>query len=58
MMTSTTRIVASTSDEPIVPKSSPPFSSGFVSRSPNVAPKGRVSTNAIQNNVTRSMRVV
>ena len=39
-------------DEPIVPKFRPPFAIGFVSRSPNVAPKGRVKTKAIQNKTT------
>ncbi|MNN94685.1 hypothetical protein D3C81_2133540 [compost metagenome] len=48
----TTRIPASTSDEPTVPKSRPPFSWGLVRKSPSVAPNGRVSTNATQNNST------
>ena len=36
-------------EEPIVPKFNPPFSIGFVSKSPKVAPKGLVNTNANQN---------
>ena len=34
----------------IVPKSKPPLDRGFVSKSPKVAPKGRVKIKAIQNN--------
>ena len=34
----------------MVPKFNPPFAIGFVSKSPNVAPNGLVSTNASQNN--------
>lgn len=37
------------SEAPIVPKLKPPLSDDFVSKSPNVAPNGRVNTNAIQN---------
>src|SRR5471030_2591129 len=48
----TTKIPANTSDEPTVPKSRPPFSWGLVRKSPNVAPNGRVSTNATQNSST------
>jgi hypothetical protein len=36
-------------DEPTVPNPSPPLACVFVSRSPMVAPKGRVRINAIQN---------
>ena len=45
----TIKIVNSIADEPIVPKFRPPFSKGFVSKSPKVAPNGRVKTNANQN---------
>ena len=48
----TTSIAKSISDEPIVPKLSPPLSSGFVSKSPKVAPNGLVKTNANQNKTT------
>ena len=53
--TSVASMVNNTSDEPTVPKPRPPFSSGLVSRSPKVAPNGRVSTKAIQNRMTRLM---
>ncbi len=43
------KIIEKNIDAAIVPKLSPPFSIGFVSRSPNVAPKGLVKTKAIQN---------
>lgn len=43
------KIIAKNIEVAIVPKLSPPFSIGFVRRSPNVAPNGRVKTNAIQN---------
>lgn len=33
-----------------LPKFNPPFESGFVKKSPNVAPNGRVNMKAIQNN--------
>jgi hypothetical protein len=45
-------IEASINDDPIVPKSNPPFSTGLVRTSPKVAPNGRVKTNAIQNRST------
>ena len=48
---------ARTREEPVVPKSKPPFPCGFVKRSPNVAPKGRVKTNATQNKNTREIFV-
>src|SRR3954466_2700289 len=48
-VTSINKIKNKINEEPFVPKPSPPFSVLFVRRSPNVAPKGRVSTNAIQN---------
>ena len=51
MRINTTKIVNRIADEPIVPKFSPPFSIGFVSKSPKVAPNGRVKTNANQNNI-------
>jgi len=41
------RIPKKNVDVAIVPKPNPPFSIGFVSKSPNVAPKGLVKTNAI-----------
>jgi hypothetical protein len=53
----TTSTDVRTMDEPIVPKLSPPVSAGFVRKSPNVAPNGRVRTKAIQNSMTRSSRV-
>ena len=43
------RIENNINEEPIVPKSNPPFSCAFVSRPPNVAPKGRAKTKASQN---------
>ncbi len=46
----TIKIANSSSDEPMVPKFNPPFSSGFVSKSPKVAPNGLVKTKANQNN--------
>jgi hypothetical protein len=49
MITKSTRIPNNIADEPIVPKLSPPFASGFVNKSPKVAPNGRVKTNANQN---------
>lgn len=52
-----TNITASTDDDPIVPNPNPPLSGVFVKRSPKVAPKGRVNTNAIQNNNTRLIGV-
>ena len=51
------RITSRTADDQTVPKPSPPFAGDFVIRSPNVAPKGRVNTNAIQNRATRLMSV-
>lgn len=45
------RIENRIADEPIVPKSKPPFESGLVNKSPKVAPKGRVKTNATQNKI-------
>src|SRR5471030_1422405 len=53
----TTSTAANTADEPMVPKSSPPFSWGLVRKSPRVAPNGRVSTNATQNNSTEEIWV-
>ena len=47
----------STSDDPIVPNPRPPFAGTFVRRSQRVAPKGRVSTNAIQNSTTGDILV-
>jgi len=44
-------------EEPMVPKLSPPALSGFVSKSPNVAPKGLVKTNATQNRNTEDIFV-
>jgi hypothetical protein len=44
-----TRIPKSIADEPIVPKLSPPLTIGLVSKSPKVAPNGRVKTKANQN---------
>ena len=46
-----------TRDEPVVPRFSPPFSVGLVNKSPNVAPKGLVNTNATQNKTTREALV-
>ena len=40
-----------TNEEFNVPKSKPPLTSGFVRKSPNVAPNGLVNTNAIQNSM-------
>ena len=40
-----------TIEEFSVPKSKPPLVIGFVKKSPNVAPKGLVKTNAIQNKI-------
>lgn len=37
------------SNEPWVPKPNPFLATGLVSKSPNVAPNGRMSTNATQN---------
>ena len=45
------RITKSIADEPTVPKFNPPFSNGFVSKSPKVAPNGLVNTNANQNKI-------
>lgn len=45
------------SDDLIVPKLSPPCSVDFVSKSPKVAPNGRVNTNAIQNKRTSEILV-
>ena len=42
----------SINDEPTVPKFKPPLSSGFVNKSPKVAPNGRVRTNTDQNKIT------
>jgi len=53
----TTNTAANTADEPMVPKSNPPFSWGLVRKSPKVAPNGRVSTNATQNNSTEEILV-
>lgn len=53
----TINIASSTADEPIVPNPSPPFSGGLVSKSPNVAPKGRVSTNAAQKSAIGEIEV-
>lgn len=39
-----------TSEAWSVPRSNPPLDKGFVKKSPNVAPNGRVKTKAIQNN--------
>ncbi len=47
----------STSDDPIVPKPRPPLSCALVRKSPAVAPKGRVRTNAIQNRIVLGMGV-
>lgn len=44
-------IAMDTKDANNVPSSSPPFESGFVKKSPKVAPNGRVKINAIQNNI-------
>ena len=41
-----------TMEEPEVPNPSPPLSGVFVSKSPKVAPNGRVKTNASQNKIT------
>lgn len=41
--------VIETNVEGKVPRSNPPLLKGLVSRSPKVAPKGRVKTKAIQN---------
>lgn len=54
---STTEIASSTSVDPIVPNPRPPIAGVFVRRSPMVAPKGRVSTKAAQNNVVRESGV-
>ena len=50
--TKTARTANKIIDEPIVPKFKPPFSRGFVSKTPKVAPNGRVNTNAAQNSNT------
>jgi hypothetical protein len=42
--------IAISEDELMRLRSSPPFAWGFVSRSPSVAPSGRVRMNASQNN--------
>ena len=39
-----------TIEEGKVPNANPPFAIGLVKKSPKVAPKGLVKTNAIQNN--------
>ena len=39
-----------TSEAARVPRSKPPFETGFVKKSPKVAPNGRVKIKAIQNN--------
>lgn len=52
-----TSIVNRIIDEPIVPKLRPPFSIGLVSKSPKVAPNGRVKTKANQNSITREIFV-
>jgi hypothetical protein len=43
-------IIMETKEAFNVPKSRPPFTIGFVKKSPKVAPNGRVNTKAIQNN--------
>ena len=57
MTTNAARIIKSIAEEPTVPKFKPPFASGFVSKSPKVAPNGRVKTKANQNNMIREMEV-
>lgn len=42
-------IPSETIEEEYVPRFIPPFSIGFVRKSPKVAPNGLVNTNAIQN---------
>ncbi len=49
MKSRTVIIPTEISDEFKVPRCNPPLSKGFVSKSPNVAPNGRVKINAIQN---------
>ncbi len=48
-------IAAMINEAPTVPKPVPPSAGDFVSTSPNVAPYGRVKTNAIQNRGTLGM---
>src|ERR1035437_3077255 len=51
-ITNAARMIKRIKEEPLVPKSRPPFSFVFVRKSPKVAPNGRVKTNAIQNKRT------
>lgn len=44
-------------EEPIVPKFNPPLSADIESRSPKVAPNGRVRTNTAQNKITLDISV-
>jgi len=56
-LTKAMRTDARTTEEPMVPKPRPPRSDPLVRKSPIVAPNGRVSTKAIQNNRTREIDV-
>jgi hypothetical protein len=46
------KITKRNKEDPTVPKLRPPFSVGFIKKSPKVAPNGRVKTNEDQNKIT------